>query len=64
MVPLAVPCIFQLSAPLPVSGCAGMSLEHEHLALKGAYAEVNLLVEISPAPLLPRPVGAPVIHIS
>lgn len=41
-----------------------MSLEHEHLALKGAYAELNLLVEISPAPLLPRPVGAPVIHIS
>lgn len=42
-----------------------MSLEHKHLALKGAYRELNLLLmEISPALLLPRAVGAPVIHIN
>lgn len=40
-----------------------MSLEHEHL--KGAFAELNLLLmEIHPAQLLPRAVGAPVIHTS
>lgn len=41
-----------------------MSLEHKYLALKGKNAELNLLlVEISPAPLVPRAVGAPAIHI-